>query len=402
MNKIKFIIKNGAYEQETVNRGIVNILSQHIGIEEMGSVESAVMALDASHFYLPSGAKMLKPIRGIIGRVLGKNATDSVMQSVSGSIAALYSPAYELEATFADINSIGQYGDSSSCFLDGGCNSINRVFLKKNHRVRLLVIKKTNDPDSSARCFVYFPGGREIRLFNFYYNGITQNSRLFTEAIRRLMCADKVKVVEIEREAMGLPVYVNTGAVSVFFSRSFTYNAPRIFVCPHCDAAMPEADMKADIEDNSYFIGCSHECINTDRHYVYCSHCNKGLSEDAAYSDDNGEAYCEECYNNRYTHCQECDTQVYTNEICSDGLCEACYHDKYTSCERCGYDVEITDAVTINGVDYHDTCAEKEFYICAEKEFYICSDCGDYITSGDEAEKDDDWFCPDCYEKVPA
>lgn len=389
MNSVSFTVKNGAYDPEAVNAKIVEILVQHIA-EEMGSIESAVYALDASHFYLPSGAKILKPIRGILSRVLSKAATDSVMQAVSGSIAALYSPAYELDAGFDDISSIGQYGDSGSCFLEGECNSINRVFLKKNHRVKLLVLRKTTDADACARCFVYFPGGREIRLFNFYYAGITQNSRLFTEAARRLMGAKKVKVTEIERGDVNLPVYINSGAVKVSFDRAFIYSAPRVFVCPHCDNAMPEADIRTEINNNSYLIGCCYDCLKTGDYYACCSRCEGGVDEDHALTNNSGDVYCEECYDAEYTHCQNsrCEVEVYIQDIYSDGLCEECYFDKYTVCERCGSDVEKEDAVTVDGVDYHDTCADREFY--------ICRDCGDYIPSGDEEEVNGKWYCPGC------
>lgn len=202
------------------------------------------------------------------------------------------------------------------------------------------------------------------------------------------MGAGKVKVAEIELGDVNLPVYINSGAVRVSFDRAFTYDAPRVFVCPHCDNAMPEADMRTKINNNSYLIGCCDDCLNTGDYYAYCSHCSEGLNEDTVFTNNSGDVYCEGCYDDKYARCQGCDTEIYAEDICSENLCVDCYNDKYTVCERCDSDVEITDAVTVDGDNYHDTCADREFY--------ICRDCGDYIPSGDEEKVDGKWYCPDC------
>lgn len=63
-----------------------------------------------------------------------------------------------------------------------------------------------------------------------------------------------------------------------------------------------------------------------------CYSCGCELQEDEGITSEiTGEIYCEDCYWDEFTHCENCDSECYNSEIyCDDGqyLCESC-HEEY-------------------------------------------------------------------------
>ena len=103
---------------------------------------------------------------------------------------------------------------------------------------------------------------------------------------------------------------------------------------------------------------------------IRCIHCDKNTDRnDIHYSEsqifgsnryEEGEPFCQVCYEDLFTMCCDCDHELPRNRIYrseySDGdvYCEDCYYERYTNCDVCDMEVERDDA------NY-----EEDYYYCA-------------------------------------
>lgn len=192
------------------------------------------------HFYLPDGRKITKPFKPLLKSWLGKERTDKIFPEFCKQVRELFNTPVKLRADFYDAMKIGQYGDDidlgdgGSCFRRDGCYSSNGTFIAYNKRLQILGLRGVDDPSQGGRCIVFFEGGRQLILTNFYYSHLRMDEGLFIKAIEELY---HVKV--IKREKLGyslpLPIYKNGNAIRLTFERSFTYAKNRIkLTCPIC------------------------------------------------------------------------------------------------------------------------------------------------------------------------
>lgn len=420
--QIEFEVKNGAFEPDYINSrviGICGILCHQVkdystildSVKE--KVNNDLAALDLSHYYMPDGAKVTKPLKKILLTFLTKKELEPIWAEICKQISALYSPAFQAIAYFGDKQLIGtgEWEGRETCFNKNGINAQNGVFIQKFKRTQVLVVEETGT-GHKARCLVYFQGGRNINLFNFYYNGFRQNNLIFVEAIRRLLSIPKITY---KKESVNLPIYRNGDGLVIHTPKSFEYTADRIFPCPHCDTKLPEKKMLTAEEGNTHKIGCCEECLNAGGET--CCDCGGRVDEDNSRTSDNGDTYCEDCYFNNFAYCEHCGNDVPNDDYLGDGYCnecgdqcyncgsvhkkdnmytgpddecycEECYNDKFSYCEGCEMDVERDSMV--KGPDNEYYCPD-----CHADKFTECKDCGDVAEIVDIQ----DGLCPDCYDK---
>lgn len=119
-----------------------------------------------------------------------------------------------------------------------------------------------------------------------------------------------------------------------------------------------------------------------------CYRCGYGVDVDYAYHDDNGNVYCEECWCEIYTTCDQCHEDIYRDYAMymdETTLCEYCYDDQTSTCNECGTRAWDDDMVEVNGGWYCDSCAVK------------CDECCEWVLRYDtKRNADGHRLCPEC------
>ena len=160
-----------------------------------------------------------------------------------------------------------------------------------------------------------------------------------------------------------------------------------------------------------------------ERNSICCCSCGENICEDEQRSIDEGDVYCNDCFNEAYSYCEYCedycaadsithiedrdiwvcnycaDHHYYRCEHCSDyfstvthiededyDVCESCIDD-YSYCEDCG---TCNKNMTFIKSEDRDVCDEN--CLC---NYHICKECGDYF---DDVSSDD--LCEDCENDV--
>lgn len=108
----------------------------------------------------------------------------------------------------------------------------------------------------------------------------------------------------------------------------------------------------------------------------------------------NGNAICQECYDDNYVTCEHCGDIEYidnTHYIDETIVCDYCYNRLYETCERCG--------ATHHANQMFNT---RDGYVCENcfNDYYVeCRGCGEYlhVDDADYCESDSEYYCPDCY-----
>lgn len=345
-NKIILEVKNGAYEAMSVCVKICRILEPYT--KTCICVDLAEIPLE--NYYMPDGRKITKPIKKLLLKYVCEETVDKHYAAICKQIAELYSPKYSLEAYWGDKSLLGkgEYEGTPTCFRFGGENEVSRKFIEKYKRTKCLILKRVDTTDT-ARCIVYFAGGRNIYLTNFYYKRITQNYRLFVEALRMLLGLKKVSFKDCNNPE--LPIYLNDDGILVHDEKSFKYPFTRKFPCPHCDDIVDEKKMLHEVEGTTHYIGCCDSCLGFNTAYAICSHCDTAIFDeaDAYYIEADDRTFCYRCYERYVQTCANCghkssneNFEITNND---ETLCEDCY----STCEECG-DVFRNNEINDNGL----------------------------------------------------
>jgi len=189
-------------------------------------------------------------------------------------------------------------------------------------------------------------------------------------------------------------------------------------------------DTMRHVDDNTFSNARGKSIDNCEGHYFgggcSCYSCGCEIDEDDAYSNNNGETFCSDCFYDRYFYCEKCG-ETYNNEdqisfngssycedcanekgihecsdcdgtsdtcYCVDGdyYCEECYCDKFTRCEGCDEDYENSDVKEgPDGKYYCPDCYSEKFTECAE-----CADDFEDVTEGPDGKS----YCDECYDKL--
>ena len=94
--------------------------------------------------------------------------------------------------------------------------------------------------------------------------------------------------------------------------------------CADCGDSFDEGELM-DQDDNGDLI-----CSDCRENYVDCYNCSQTVHNNDAICADNGEEYCDGCYYEQYTRCEDCDDEIYIDDAFyydSRGvyLCEYCH-----------------------------------------------------------------------------
>jgi len=150
------------------------------------------------------------------------------------------------------------------------------------------------------------------------------------------------------------------------------------YTCSNCGGF--DANCVDGIDDNRYCENCFSEL------FTYCEECDK-----LEWSDDcvvvGNEVLCADCADNY--KCYSCDDYDKDGEtVDCDYYCRDCFYEKFTSCDDC-CDTVSNDEVTY--VDDRPICSN-----CMDDYFY-CDSCNSYYHTDDYG---GDGFCSDCYSEV--
>lgn len=109
--------------------------------------------------------------------------------------------------------------------------------------------------------------------------------------------------------------------------------------------------------------------------YFICDGCGGVFPvDDARKSTEDVLRYCEGCFFERHTQCDDCGAECAIDfaESTRDGrtICPACFDRYYCRCRDCGEVVAIADAVLVGDAEYL-ICLQ-----CYENGYFTCADCG--------------------------
>lgn len=382
---------------------VQNKLHSVLGIEPYSNQNSNLFSelskLDFSNYFLnKEGPKVTKLIRKVLKKELSPEEYkefEPKFPELFKQVRELYLPQTTLTAYWGEKSMIGEgkWEGSSTCFSTDGCNSVSKKFVGKFDRVQALVLAmggvetvtkfshyedikcgcavpgctnvqqklrytKVQVPTTIySRCLVYFLGGRVINLTNFYYRkGIPQNYRLHVEALRRLLGLRKVT---FKSTSIKLPIYLNSDAIEVRCEeRSKEYEGVRKFPCPHCGNKVDEYSFHSGFNDNTYFLGCSEECLG-----VKCCQCDAFVNKDDLMTNENGDEYCPTCYNDSYTYCNHCSSGVLKeNYDSTNNICYSCG----VRCRDCGSYFHSDNIQEVDGRSYCQECFDRTYTTCTE------------------------------------
>ena len=113
-------------------------------------------------------------------------------------------------------------------------------------------------------------------------------------------------------------------------------------------------------------------CNDCMEHYVVCNDCGDHVYEtDYIYSDLTDACYCQSCYDERFTRCNECDCELEIENSRQDDngnyYCDDCYYERFATCRNCGNDYERDE------MHYDDDTDE-----------YYCDDCYDELSEQED------------------
>jgi len=379
-------VKNGAYDEYGIHKKICSIVTSSHSTFTI-CLCSTLRELDLSSYYMSDGRKVTKPIKRILLEHYPKNIVSEVFPKICKEIGELYSPKYNLKAYWGkkELLGSGEYEGRQTCFRDDGENHTSRLFLEAYKRTRCLVLEREGTGDG-ARCIVYFVGGRNIKLTNFYYNGIKQNYRLFVEALRMLINIPKVSFKEIDDD-IGLPIYLNGDGVLVHDDRSFEWPFVRRFPCPHCGRVVNESKMLHSEDASTHYIGCCKDCLGDHEVHGSCDHCEDDIEteDDAHWVEADNQQYCERCYSRYVRSCSHCGYETANHDdwkiINGNYYCETCCR----TCDECGTAMPNNDRIELNSGTYCRDCVTT------------CSDCHEDFLNNDI---NDNGRCAECEEKL--
>lgn len=367
---------------------IKQILEKHFKLSSFGESPfwEDFAPLDLSNYYVggENGPKVTKGIKKLLLKHFPglKSEILERLPAICHQIAQLYTPIMNINAYWGqkELLGSGKWELSETCFADNGCNQTSRIFLEKFNRVKVLVCEDTDRPNSSYRAIVYFGGGRNIFLTNFYAKNFPQNKGIMVEALRRIL---SMKKLTFSNHEFPLDIiYLNQDSIRVRSDKRV-----KEFVkvgkvpCPHCDEVIPYSHIFSKTSSSTILIGCSKECAETGG--VTCFECGENYAEEEMTHQD-GREYCQDCFDESFGYCKTC-AEYYPldqiNHVRKNTYCHGCS----TDCHYCGDYVLNDDILEHDGDSYCQDCFDENFSSCEE-----CA--GTYKLS----ELNDENLCKEC------
>ena len=293
-----------------------------------------------------NGAKITKRLQGVLLKTLEipKAEVKEKFAIFCKDISSFYCPEMKVEASMLlpkEYFGEGIIESGPTCFNEDGENWHHKEFLSRFNRIRLLYVRDAYHASKRARCVVYFPGGRRMLLFNFYYNRFPNNWRILVDAAKKCLGLKNISYGRIASQNIHLPIYLNGDGVEVKTHNSHVSERKVLFPCPYCSGR---------VEVNKFFWDkccCSRKCHDKnrkEREQAYCETCEEYFHPEHV-MDFRGQAMCEDCMEQRTGHCYLCEEREYaekmvgvhlTNRNRIVVLCEGCASEQAFTCEICG------------------------------------------------------------------
>lgn len=162
------------------------------------------------------------------------------------------------------------------------------------------------------------------------------------------------------------------------------YNRGEYFCCPDCDRYYTS-------DYATYVEGVGDVCNGCLDDYYYCADCGRYFcSDDVHYVERYGEYICDECIDERYVWCEECEEYVLAEdatEIDGDYYCQSCVDEYAWRCDHCG-ELHMGRPHEVDSMCLCEDCFDEHTIECAE--------CGGRHYIPDMVEIDGRYYCEDC------
>jgi len=129
-----------------------------------------------------------------------------------------------------------------------------------------------------------------------------------------------------------------------------------------------------------------------------CESCEEMYNSDNDGGNVEGESYCQSCYDEYATYCEDCETTVHRNntvylENVERQVCDSCVGN-YPACDSCCETFSSDDLTHVSGTD------ESVCESCFSDDYSNCEDCGDSDKTENMQIDDDssDVLCDSCHE----
>jgi formylmethanofuran dehydrogenase subunit E len=194
--------------------------------------------------------------------------------------------------------------------------------------------------------------------------------------------------------------------------------------CEACGLEMDPSEAHFNREGEAF---CE-ECY--DERYQLCEGCGREIEADSAeYDPHTGDAYCDRCYRERYAVCARCGESVLRDaaryDVRGRAYCEDCYAEVYASCEGCGEEVAREEAELHDDLPYCPSCYASFFVSCErcgaevlnEEAYYLddgiplceecfflehdlCANCGEVLLKEEAPRTEGSFYCETCYDHL--
>lgn len=356
---------------------------------------------------LNKSGKIAKRIAKEFKKVTNEKLPSNVIEAI-GNIAyqnTLDAGNYTLKIS-SKMDTYGNFGDSGSCFMQGGCN--RHHFEAMNDTDGFYTLKVWRGGKKFARCWVWVDSDDTLLLFNSYGLVMRDMLSIFLQVHKEFKNVhDKYDIGEI---------YDNNDGEVV--SLDHDHNRRVYASCEISGGCCVDCGERV-YEDESYYIDWNGPYCETCYHerYFYCEECNCEHEKDDTEEVEitifrNGRRWsqyvCENCAKEHgYYKCEDCGEWTEDYYICDDETyCDNCIGDHGAMCEDCGECHAHEDLTAVNGNNYCPDCIGNNAYMCecgkwSENE--VCEDCEDKLQIDlfgehhlpPKAEHKPD--CPDCY-----
>jgi formylmethanofuran dehydrogenase subunit E len=294
--------------------------------------------------------------------------------------------------------SAGDFGDDDSCYWQSHAGAKEMIKNAGGFALRFFRTEKDDGYHPGiARCWIIpHPKREALILFNLYgMNGNTITVvRLLSEFLGVTYRGSKVRFENLGDYSNEL--YINGGSCWLVGPDSnepydtIDLRLPEVHVSEYtCASCGCEVD-----EDEAHSIDDGYLCDDCySDQYASCEHCGEELYREDAWSDHDGNYYCNYHRDRLFTLCDVCEewsrNDNFSHSIANGRyVCDDCFDEDYFVCDKCDQGYENDERQEVDGESWCESCAEDTFK---------CDGCGTLFPNDKLAkEVGGNTYCADC------